>query len=60
MFFGRNKELEKLNEIYESNKFEFAIIYGRRRVGKRHLSKNFVRIKNQFIFFHGKHPARLI
>lgn len=34
MFFGRNQELDKLNQMYESNNFEFAIIYGRIRVGK--------------------------
>lgn len=30
LFFGREKELNTLNKLYESNKFEFAVIYGRR------------------------------
>jgi AAA+ ATPase superfamily predicted ATPase len=34
MFVGRKQELTKLNKMYESAKFEFAVIYGRRRVGK--------------------------
>ncbi|HZK70445.1 MAG TPA: ATP-binding protein, partial [Clostridia bacterium] len=34
MFIGRERELKKLNDLYESIKFEFAVIYGRRRIGK--------------------------
>ena len=34
MFVGRIPELKKLNTMYESAQFEFAVIYGRRRVGK--------------------------
>ena len=33
MFIGRDKELETLERLYQSDKFEFAVIYGRRRVG---------------------------
>lgn len=50
MFFGRDKELESLNEMYKSNRFEFAIIYGRRRVGKTSLIKEFCKDK-KFIYF---------
>ena len=43
MFIGRQQELATLNRLYASDKFEFAVIYGRRRVGKTalisHLSK---------------------
>ena len=35
MFIGREQELRTLNQLYASGKFEFAVIYGRRRVGKR-------------------------
>ena len=28
------KELKKLNAMYQSDSFQFAVIYGRRRVGK--------------------------
>ena len=34
MFYERNTDLYKLKEMYNSEKFEFALIYGRRRVGK--------------------------
>ena len=33
MFIGREQELRTLNQLYASGKFEFAVIYGRRRVG---------------------------
>ena len=39
MFVGRTKELSFLNDLYDSDKFEFAVIYGRRRVGKTTLIK---------------------
>ena len=38
MFIGRERELDSLNRLYTSDKFEFAVIYGRRRVGKTRLS----------------------
>lgn len=34
MFVGSQQELKNLNTMYESGQFEFAVIYGRRRVGK--------------------------
>ncbi|MEG1269674.1 MAG: ATP-binding protein, partial [Oscillospiraceae bacterium] len=34
MFVGRENELHTLNKLYQSDKFEFSVIYGRRRVGK--------------------------
>ena len=34
MFIGRERELAMLNKLYASDKFEFVVIYGRRRVGK--------------------------
>jgi len=40
---GRSHELAYLEEQYESDKFEFAVIYGRRRVGKTSLIKEFIR-----------------
>ncbi len=45
MFIGRNKELEKLNHMYQSDKFEMAIVYGRRRVGKTTLLREFCKGK---------------
>ncbi|MDH5100877.1 ATP-binding protein [Lactobacillus kefiranofaciens] len=34
MFVGRKKELAKLNQMYQTNQFQFAVVYGRRRIGK--------------------------
>ena len=50
MFVGRHDELKKLNEMYVSDKFECAIIYGRRRVGKTTLIKEFLKGKKAIYF----------
>ena len=50
MFYGRERELEKLNNMYRSNKFEFAVFYGRRRVGKTTLIREFCKDKNAIYF----------
>src|SRR3989339_1984688 len=50
MFVGRESELNKLNKMYESDKFEFAVIYGRRRVGKTTLIKEFCKEKKAIYF----------
>lgn len=52
MFIGRNTELKALDKLYRSNKFEFAVIYGRRRVGKTALINEFSKDKDT-IFFTG-------
>jgi AAA+ ATPase superfamily predicted ATPase len=45
MFIGRKRELDNLNQRYASGKFECAIIYGRRRVGKTTLINEFIKDK---------------
>ena len=50
MFIGREKELAELNRLYNSEKFEFAVIYGRRRVGKTALINEFIRDKRAIYF----------
>lgn len=50
MFIGRQQELEKLNMMYDSGQFEFAVIYGRRRVGKTTLIKEFCKGKKAIYF----------
>lgn len=45
MFIGRDRELAKLNQLYQSNQFEMPVIYGRRRVGKTRLISEFIRDK---------------
>ena len=50
MFIGREKELAALNKLYASDKFEFAVIYGRRRVGKTALINQFIKDKKAVYF----------
>ena len=50
MFIGRKNELLQLNRLYNSGKFEFAVIYGRRRVGKTAIINEFVKDKNAICF----------
>ena len=50
MFIGREWELESLNALYNSGKFEFVVLYGRRRVGKTELIKRFIEGKNAVYF----------
>lgn len=50
---GRLEELNYLNELYESEKFEFLVMYGRRRVGKTTLLQEFSKQRNTIFF-----PAR--
>ena len=50
MFVGREREISKLNKMYQSEKFEFAVLYGRRRVGKTTLIQEFIRDKDSFYY----------
>lgn len=50
MFIGRTKELTTLDKLYYSNKFEFIVIYGRRRVGKTAIINQFMNHKKAIYF----------
>lgn len=50
MFIGRERELASLERLYTSDKFEFAVIYGRRRVGKTALINQFIKEKKAIYF----------
>lgn len=50
MFIGREEEMELLQDLYASNKFEFLVLYGRRRVGKTSLLREFTKGKNSIYF----------
>ena len=50
MFVGREAELNSLNRRYNSGQFELLPIYGRRRVGKTSLIKEFIKDKKAIFF----------
>lgn len=50
MFIGRKTELQQLNTLYEQDKFQCVIIYGRRRVGKTTLINEFIKDKDAVYF----------
>ena len=50
MFIGREYELEFLNDAYKSDKAEFIVLYGRRRVGKTELLNEFCKDKNAIFY----------
>ena len=49
-FIGRDFELSELNKEYKQDKFSFSVIYGRRRVGKTYLIKEFLKGKEGYYF----------
>jgi len=50
MFIGRHEELDLLEELYSSKRFQFLVMYGRRRVGKTSLLQEFAK-NHKTIFF---------
>jgi len=51
MITGRKKEQKILEAAYESRESEFIVIYGRRRVGKTYLIREFF-MEKECLFFH--------
>lgn len=47
---GRQEELERLESLYQSSKFEFLVMYGRRRVGKTTILQEFAKKKNVIFY----------
>ncbi len=50
MFINRKKELELLNDEHTSDGFRFSVLYGRRRVGKTTLLKEYIQDKDSIYF----------
>lgn len=50
MFVGRQQELATLQSHYDNGGFQFAVVYGRRRVGKTALLNEFARDKRTLFF----------
>ena len=44
-FIGRRNELRALERHFQSQRFEFLVVYGRRRVGKSTLLRRFIENK---------------
>ncbi|NJE10625.1 ATP-binding protein [Thermococcus sp. MAR1] len=57
-FIDRKRELEFLERAYSSNRAEFLVIYGRRRIGKTELLLHFVRDKPHVYFLATERPYR--
>ncbi len=53
-FIDREEELEFLQERYGKEGFDFIVIYGRRRIGKTELLKNFIKDKPYMYFLCNK------
>ena len=51
MFVGRHKELELLEELYKSQKFEMLILHGRRRIGKSFLLSHFASLHSGSVVY---------
>jgi AAA+ ATPase superfamily predicted ATPase len=61
MFVGRESELKSLNNLYQSDRFEFLVLYGRRRVGKTYLLDEFKKEKKvlEFLAIEGNDKLNL-
>jgi len=55
MFIGRQEELQELDRLYQSDRFEFAVVYGRRRVGKTTILTEFCKDKETLFFVAEEH-----
>ena len=50
MFVGRERELQALKDVYDKNGFGMTVIYGRRRVGKSTLIREFIKGKRAIFY----------
>jgi AAA+ ATPase superfamily predicted ATPase len=56
-FIGRSTELAELNRLYASNKAEFLILYGRRRIGKTRLLTHWMETARPRVLFWVAEPT---
>ncbi|WP_456452986.1 ATP-binding protein [Thermococcus sp.] len=58
-FIDREFELNALEELYAQDRAHLVLIYGRRRIGKTELVKQFMKNKPSFYFLARKEPMEL-
>ncbi|MGQ4892965.1 MAG: AAA family ATPase, partial [Candidatus Njordarchaeia archaeon] len=58
-FIDREGELEALEKLYTQDRAHLILIYGRRRIGKTELIKQFIKDKPSFYFLARKEPIEL-
>jgi hypothetical protein len=59
MFVGRKNELKQLNDLYNEDKFQMVVVYGRRRVGKTKLLTEFCKDKKSIFYVAEEHNNNL-
>lgn len=57
-FIGRQRELHLLEKLYEERKSQLVVVYGRRRVGKTTLIKEFIKDKPALYFLASTESSR--
>ena len=50
MFVGRSEQLQIFENMYETDSFEFVVLYGQRRIGKTTLLGEFIKNKKAIFF----------
>lgn len=50
MLIGRNKEIQELQQAYDSDESKFVAIFGRRRIGKTYLVREVFQDKFEFTY----------
>lgn len=58
LFYGRKEELNFLNKLYKEKKSQLFVLYGRRRVGKTELVREFTKDKDSIYFLCEKTSIR--
>ena len=58
-FIDREDEIRELERLYSQDRAHFVLIYGRRRIGKTELVKQFIKDRKSFYFLARKEPMEL-